>query len=238
MGDTNQEVLKHPDNRQEVLKPPDDTASFFSGMSVFLEHMANQQTQMTDHLVAQQTHLVAQQTQMTKDARKPVPKPRQLEGTHPTVTGVKAFLKEIEDHHAGHAGAMQTAKLVNTMRRDPNLPVTHFLNMINSAENEALYHNVRTRVEEGLLVRIWNPADHHQTDGVRLLHAIFQDAITPKDSDVSIRTDHKFANEIKPVQFTENKILMARFKTWKHTAEQVRYKRIFLRTTLLRNLVP
>ena len=68
------------------------------------------------------------QTQMTKDARKPVPKPRQLEGTHPTVTGVKAFLKEIEDHHAGHAGAMQTAKLVNTMRRDPNLPVTHFLN--------------------------------------------------------------------------------------------------------------
>jgi hypothetical protein len=93
MGDTNQEVLKHPDNRQEALKPPDDTVSFFSGMSVFLEHMANQQTQMTDHLVAQQTHLVAKQTQMTKDARKPVPKPRKLEGTHPTVTGVKAFLK-------------------------------------------------------------------------------------------------------------------------------------------------
>ena len=204
-------------------------------MSVFFEHMANQQTQLNEHLVEhmanQQTqiteHLVAQQTQMTKDARKPVPKPRQLEGTNPTVTGVKAFLKEIEDLHAGHAGAMSTAKLVNTMRRDPNLPVTHFLNMINSAENEALYHNVRTRVEEGLLVRIWNPTDQHLTDGVRLLHAIFQDAITPKDSDVSIRTDNKFANEIKPVQFTENKVLMARFKTWKFTAEQVRYKRIF-----------
>ena len=63
--------------------------------------------------------------------------------------------------------------------------------------------------------------------GVRLLHAIFQDAITPKDSDVSIRTDNKFANEIKPVQFTQNKVLMASFKTWKFTAEQVRYKRIF-----------
>jgi len=75
MGSTNQEVPKHPDNRQEVLKPPDDTASFFSGMSVFLEHLANQQTQMTDHLVAQQTHLVAQQTQLTKDVHKPVPKP-------------------------------------------------------------------------------------------------------------------------------------------------------------------
>ena len=149
MGNTNQEVLKHPDNRQEALKPPDDNTntSFFSGMSVFFEHMANQQTQLNEHLVEhmanQQTqmneHLVAQQTQMTKDARKPVPKPRQLEGTNPTVTGVKAFLKEIEDHHAGHAGAMQTAKLVNTMRRDPNLPVTHFLKMISSAENEALY---------------------------------------------------------------------------------------------------
>jgi hypothetical protein len=46
-------------------------------------------------------------------------KPRQLEGTNPTVTGVKAFLKEIEDLHAGHAGAMSTAKLVNTMRRVP-----------------------------------------------------------------------------------------------------------------------
>jgi hypothetical protein len=133
-----------------------------------------------------------------------------------------SFLKEIEDLHAGYPGAMSTATLVNTMRRDPNLPVTHFLHMINSADNEALYHNVRTRVEEGLLVRIWNPAEHHQTDGVRLLHAIFQDAITPKDRDVSIRTDHKFANEIKPAQFTENTILMARFKTWKHTAEQVR----------------
>ena len=33
MGNINQEVLKHPDNRQEVLKPPDDTASFFSDMS-------------------------------------------------------------------------------------------------------------------------------------------------------------------------------------------------------------
>jgi hypothetical protein len=59
------------------------------------------------------------------------------------------------------------------------------------------------------------------------LHAIFQDAITPKDNDVSFRTDNKFANEIKPVQFTEHKLLMSRFKTWKFTAEQVRYKRLF-----------
>jgi hypothetical protein len=146
---------------------------------------------------------------------------------------VKAFLKEIEDLHAGHAGAMSTAKLVNTMRRDPNLPATHFLNMINSAENEALYHNVRTRVEEGLLVRIWNPADQYLSDGVRLLHAIFQDAITPKDSDVSIRTDNKFANEIKPVQFNENKVLMARFKTWKFTADRFDTNILFLLTTLL-----
>ena len=120
---------------------------------------------------------------------------------------MKAFLKEIEDHHAGHAGAMQTAQLVNTMRRDPNLPVTHFLNMINSAENEALYHNVRTRVEDGLLVRIWNSTEQQLTDGVRLWHAILQHAITPKDSDLSIRIDNKFANEIKPVLFTENKVL-------------------------------
>ena len=77
--------------------------------------MANHQTLMTERLVAQQN-------QMTKDTRKPVPKPRQLEGTNPTVTGVKNFLKEIEDLHAGHAGTMATAKLVNTMRRDPNLP--------------------------------------------------------------------------------------------------------------------
>jgi len=86
--------------------------------------MAHHQNQLNEHLVAQHT-------QMTKDIRKPVPKPRQLEGTNPTVTGVKAFLKEIGDLHAGHSGAMSTAKLVNTMGCDPNLPVTHFLNMIN-----------------------------------------------------------------------------------------------------------
>jgi hypothetical protein len=80
---------------------------------------------------------------------------------------------------------------------------------------------------QGLLVRIWNPADQYLSDGVRLLHAIFHDAITPKDSNVSIRTDNKLANEIKPVQFNENKVLMARYKTWKFTAEQVRYKRTF-----------
>lgn len=72
LGNTNQEVMKHPDNRQEVLKPTDDTTSFSSGMSVFFEHLVKQQHQMTEHLVAQQT-------QMTKDARKPVPKPRHLE---------------------------------------------------------------------------------------------------------------------------------------------------------------
>ena len=70
MGNTNQEVLKHPDNRQEVLKPHDDdtSTSFFSGMSVFFENMANHQNQLNEHLVAQHT-------QMTKDIRKPVPKP-------------------------------------------------------------------------------------------------------------------------------------------------------------------
>ncbi len=94
--------------------------------------------------------------------------------------------------------------------------------MINSAENEALYHNVRTRVEDGLLVRIWNPTEQQITDGVRLLHAILQDAIMPKDRDLLIRIDNKFANEIKPVLFTDNKVLMARFKAWKSTAEQVR----------------
>ena len=46
-------------------------------------------------------------------------------------------------------------------------------------------------------------------------------------SDLSIRIDNKFANEIKPVLFTENKVLMARFKAWKFTAEQVRYKSNF-----------
>ena len=75
-------------------KPPaDGNSSFFSGMSAFLEQLA------------------AQQIQLTKDTRKPVPKPRQLEGTNPTVTGVMALLKETEDHHAGHPGAIQTAKL-------------------------------------------------------------------------------------------------------------------------------
>ncbi len=82
-------------------------------------------------------------------------------------------------------------------------------------------------MEDGLLVRIWNPTDQQLTDGVRLLHAILQDAITPKDSDLPIRIDNKFANEIKPVLFTENKVLMARVKAWKITAEQVRYKSIF-----------
>jgi len=49
----NQEVPKHPDIRQEVLKPPDDpdNNSFMSGMSVFLEHMAHQQNQITQQLV-------------------------------------------------------------------------------------------------------------------------------------------------------------------------------------------
>ena len=65
----------------------------------------------------------------------------------------------------------------------------------------------------------------------RLLHAIIQDAITPKDKDLSIRIDNKFANEIKAVPFTENKVLLARFKASfkarKFTAEQVRYKSIF-----------
>ena len=108
MGNTNQEVPKPPDNRQEVPKPPnDDNVSFMYGMSAFLEH------------------ITAQQNQLTKDTRKPVPKPRQLEGSHPTVTGVKAFLKEIEDRHGGHPGSARTAKMVNTMRRDPTLPVTY-----------------------------------------------------------------------------------------------------------------
>jgi hypothetical protein len=70
MGNTNQEVLKHPDNRQEVLKPPEnpdntDNTSFFSGMSVFFENMAHHQNQLN-------VHLVAQHTQMTKDIRKPL----------------------------------------------------------------------------------------------------------------------------------------------------------------------
>ncbi len=58
MGNTNQKVPKHPENRNEEKPPTDDSASFFSGMSVFLEQLA------------------AQQNQLTKDTRKPVPKPR------------------------------------------------------------------------------------------------------------------------------------------------------------------
>ena len=59
------------------------------------------------------------------------------------------------------------------------------------------------------------------------MHSIFQDAITPKDIALSIRTDNKFFNELKAVLFDENKVLMARLKAWKFNAEQVRYKSIF-----------
>ena len=82
-------------------------------MSVLFENMAHHQNQLNEHLAAQQT-------QMTKDIRKPVPTPRQLEGTNPTVTGVKAFLKEIEDLHAGHAGASCPQYVPRGKRQSPH----------------------------------------------------------------------------------------------------------------------
>ena len=75
---------------------------------------------------------------------------------------MKAFLKEIGDLHSGQPGAARTAKMINTMRRDPSLPVTHFLAMLDNEANEALYNNVRTRLDDGLLVRIWNPTEQQQ----------------------------------------------------------------------------
>ena len=83
----------------------------------------------------------------TKETRKPVPKPRHLEGLNPTVTAAKAFLKEVEDHHAGSSGGASTANMINKMRREPHLSLHYFTAMIDRDANEALFNNVRTHVE-------------------------------------------------------------------------------------------